>query len=100
MTVFGRYNAAIALREIGETGITVALAEAFFGDTTAVHAFDLLQILNSDALAEKITQNQPLATQFEAVTDRTTRLGVHLVQVTLKLHGLPDQAENRFVERA
>ena len=100
MAVFGRYNATVALREIGETGITVALAKTFFGDTTAVHTFDLLQVLDPDALAEVITQNKPLTTQFEAVADRTARLGMHLVQVTLKLHDLPDQAENRFVERA
>jgi len=83
MTVFRGDDAAIALCEIGETGITVTLAEAFPGDTTAMHAFDLLQVLYPDALAEIITQDQSLATEFEAVADRVAGLGIHLVQVTL-----------------
>jgi hypothetical protein len=83
MTVFRGDYAAIALREVGETGITVPLAETFPGDTSAVHTFDLLQVLHRDALAEVISQDHLLTTQFEAVPDRGASLGVHLVQVAL-----------------
>jgi len=83
MTVLRSYDAAIALREIGKTGVTVTLAETFAGNPAAVHAFDLLQILYSDALAKVITQDQPLTTQFKTVTNRAAGLGVHLVQVAL-----------------
>jgi formate-dependent phosphoribosylglycinamide formyltransferase (GAR transformylase) len=83
MTVFRSHDAAIALRQIGKTGITVTLAEAFSGNAPAMHTFDLLQVLDPDALAKVVTQDQPLTTQFEAVTNRTVGLGVHLVQVAL-----------------
>ena len=83
MAIFRGDDAAITLGETGETGVTVTLAEAFPGDAAAMHTFDLLQVLYPDALAELITQDQPLATEFEAVADRIAGLGMHLVQVTL-----------------
>jgi hypothetical protein len=83
MTVFRSDNAAIALREIGETGITVTLAETFPGNTTAMHAFDLPQVVNPDVLTEVITQHHPLTTEFETIANRAAGLGMHLVQVSL-----------------
>jgi len=51
---FGGYNATIALRQTAETGVTVTLTETLARDSTAVGAFNLLQVLDLDALTQKV----------------------------------------------
>jgi hypothetical protein len=48
-----------------------------------MYALNLLQVFDSDWLAQPFVEAQPLATQLEMVTDRACRLGSHFVQVTL-----------------
>jgi hypothetical protein len=60
MTFLRRHDAEIALRQAAETGITVTLAEAFTGDTTAMYAFDLLQVFDPDVFTKPVIQAQLL----------------------------------------
>ncbi len=89
MAFFRRHDAAVALREVAETGIAVTLTETFPSRTTTMNALDLLQILDSDIFAEPVIQRQLLATQFEPIVYRAAHLGQHFVQVTLSLHISP-----------
>ena len=54
MTGFGGYNATITLRQTAKAGVTVSLAETLARDSTAVGAFNLLQVLDLNALTQKI----------------------------------------------
>jgi len=63
--------------------VAVTLAEALAGHAATMYALNLLQIFNSDWLAQPFVQGQPLATQLKMVTDRACRLGLHFVEVTL-----------------
>jgi hypothetical protein len=57
MTFFGRNDTEVALGETSETGVAITLAKAFPGDTTAVNAFNLLQVFNSDWFTEPVVQD-------------------------------------------
>jgi hypothetical protein len=54
MTGFGGYDATIALRQTAETGVTVTLTETLARNSTTVGAFDLLQVVDLDALTQKV----------------------------------------------
>jgi len=67
------------LCKTGEAGITVALTETFAGAASTVCAFNLLQVIDSDSLPQKIAERHSLPTEFETVTDRIAVLAVHFV---------------------
>lgn len=79
MAGFRGYDATVALRKTGETGVTIALAKTFAGTTPAMGAFNLLQVIDFDSLAQVIAERYPLPTEFKTVSDRITVLGMHLV---------------------
>jgi hypothetical protein len=54
VTGFGGYDTTIALRQTAETRVTVTLTETLARDSTAVGAFNLLQIVDLDALTQKV----------------------------------------------
>ena len=62
VTGFRGHDAAVALRETGETGITVALTEAFAGAAPTVYAFNLLQVIDFDSLTQVIAERHSLLT--------------------------------------
>jgi hypothetical protein len=86
VTGFRGYDATIALCKTGETGVTVALTETFARVAPAVGAFNLLQVIDSDSLAQIIAERHSLPTEFKTVSDRITVLGIHLVKIALELH--------------
>jgi hypothetical protein len=94
--MFRRHDATVALREADKTGIAETLVETFFGNPAAVHTLDVPQVLDTDMFAEVVIQGNSPATQLQAITHRTDRIGMHLLKVTLQLHRSPGQAENRF----
>jgi hypothetical protein len=100
MAEFRRHDATVALRQADKAGITETLIETLFGNASAVHAFDLLQILDANTLTEVIAKRDLLTTELKTVAHRIGGLGVHLVKITLQLHPSPDQAENRFLQRS
>jgi hypothetical protein len=54
VTGFGGYDATIALRQTAETGVTVTLTETLARDSTSVGAFNLLQLVDLNALTQKV----------------------------------------------
>ena len=86
VTGFRGYDATVALCKTGETGVTVALTETFSRVAPAVGTFNLLQVIDSDSLAQIIAECHSLPTELQTVSDRFAVFGMHLVKMALKLH--------------
>ncbi len=86
MAFFRCHDAHIALCQTDEAGITITLVETFPDLTSAVNAFNLLQIFNLYRFAETVIEPQFMTAEFELINHYFFVVAIHLVQVAPILH--------------
>ena len=83
VTFFRAHNTAVALRQLGKTGVTIALTKALFRAPATVNAMNITEVLKADTAANKFIQGNSLFIQGQLILNRAilVETGVHLFQM-------------------
>ena len=84
MTLFRAHDAGIALRQLGEAGVTVTLTETFIGWSVTGTTMDVTFPRKGQAFSEKVVDWELFIVEHKRVCHRCRRTNAHLIQMAGK----------------